>query len=397
MAQDTKRQNLVRLDVDASLLQWAMNRSGKHVDELSKKQSLNDLGKWLAGTKKPTQSQLEKFARATYTPFGHLLLPEPPQEQPSPIPHFRTMSDGGTPGRSINLEDTIRIVEQRQEWIRDYLIGVGAEPLEFVGTSSVGDDPVEVSDSIRAALGLDPDWAARHAGWSEAQKYLCEQMENTRIFVSKNTMVHNNRYRPLDPEEFRGFVLVDEYAPFVFINGADVDGAQMFTLAHELAHIWMGKSASFDLRNLAADPTSRLETACNKIAAEFLASTEEMRQNWDQFSKRHDDPYKAASDHFKVSRIVAARRARDTGLVSQADFDDFYRRYVREKKAWKETQRGGPSFNVIVPYRISKRFLKTVITAVGENELLYRDAHFLTGLKSETFDHISNRIKGDMH
>ena len=391
---------LFRLDVNESLLRWAMNRSNKSVDELSKKQTLKDLNKWLVGTKKPTRPQLEAFAKSTYTPFGYLLLSEPPQEQPSPIPHFRTMRYSSPPKRSINLEDTIKIVERRQEWVRDYLMNVGAEPLKFVGSSNINDDPVDVSDRIKEILGLAQDWAADYAKWEDAQEYLQRRIENARMFVSKNTMVQNNRYRPLDPEEFRGFVLVDDYAPFVFVNGADIAGAQMFTLVHELAHVWMGESASFDLRGLASNPNVRLELVCNNIAAEFLAPTEKMLQHWDQFNMHPDGPYKAVSNYFKVSLIVAARRALDSKCISQEEFDKFYADYILRQKKWKEQQRkqrrkqgGGPSFHDIVPPRIGNRFLRTVITAVGERRLLYNDAYSLTGLKSETFDAVKTKIK----
>ena len=389
--------SLLRLDVNESLLRWAMNRSDKSVDKLSTRQDLKSLNEWLAGTKKPTRLQLEAFAKATYTPFGYLLLPEPPQEQPSLIPHFRTMKDSSSPKRSINLEDTIKIVERRQEWVRDYLMDVGAEPLEFVGSSNVDDDPVDVSDMIRETLGLAPDWTTAYAKWEDVHKHLRRQIENARIFVSQNTMVQNNRYRPLDPQEFRGFVLVDDYAPFVFVNGADIAGAQMFTLAHELAHVWMGKSASFDLRDLAPNPDVELERVCNKIAAEFLAPTEEMLQHWDQFREHPDGPYKAASNYFKVSRIVAARRALDTGCISQEKFDEFYAEYLRRQNEWKKQRSergGGPPFYVTALPRIGNRFLRTVITAVGERRLLYSDVYSLTGLKSETFDSMKAEIKG---
>ena len=151
---------------------------------------------------------------------------------------------------------------------------------------------------------------------------------------------------------------------------------------------------------LAPNPDVKLELVCNKIAAEFLAPTEEMLQHWDQFSKHPDGPYKAASNYFKVSRIVAARRALDTGCISQEEFDEFHARYIHRQEEWKKQQSeqdGSPSFYVIALHRIGNRFLRTVITAVGERKLLYNDAYSLTGLKSETFNSMKAEIKGGRH
>ena len=390
-----------RLDVSKSLLQWAMNRSGKSVDELSRKSSLGKLHEWMTGTRKPTMVQLEAFARATYTPFGHLLLPEPPLDTPSPIPHFRTISDNKLAARSIDLEDTIKILEYRQEWIRDYLIDIGVEPLEFVGSCNVHDDPVEIAKEIKTTLGLASNWAATHSKWDIAQKHLVSMAENARIFVSKNSMVQNNTSRPLDPEEFRGFVLVDEYAPFVFINGADDPGAQMFTLAHELVHVWMGESASFDLRDLAPRPDVELEITCNRVAAEFLVPTDTLLRHWDEFTAHSDDPYKAASDYFKVSRIVAARRALDTECILQKDFDAFYTKYklkYNASKVEKSKKRGGggPTPDLMAPHRVGSKFLQTIFTAVAERKILYTDAYYLTGLKSESFDKVRDKMYGEV-
>ena len=388
------------LDVNESLLRWALERSKKSVDALSKKQDLKNLDKWLDGTKKPTRNQLEMFARATYTPFGYLLLSEPPHDQPSPIPHFRTMKNNKPPKRSLDLEDTIKIIKRRQDWVRDYFKEVGAEPLEFVGSSKMDDNPVEVANTIRTKLGLKQNWAAKYTKWERAQIHLREKIEDARIFLSMDSMVKNNYYRRLDPKEFRGFVLVDDYAPFVFVNSADVVGAQMFTLAHELAHVWVGKSASFDLHHLASAPDNNLELTCNRIAAEFLVPTEEMIRYWDQFTESPDDTYRSVSRHFKVSRIVAARRALDTELITGKEFKEFYDRYMAEahkrqeqlKEERKDKQ--GPLFYNFAPLHISKRFIRTVITAIGERRILYREAYSLTGLKSESFDAIKKIMEG---
>lgn len=84
-----------------------------------------------------------------------------------------------------------------------------------------------------------------------------------------NSVVENNNYRAITVDECRGFVIVNPYAPFMFVNAADGKAAQMFTITHELAHVWIGKSAGFDNDKLlpANDP---IEILCDQVAAEFL-------------------------------------------------------------------------------------------------------------------------------
>jgi Zn-dependent peptidase ImmA (M78 family) len=115
--------------------------------------------------------------------------------------------------------------------------------------------------------------------------------------------------------EFRGFVLVDEYAPLVFINGADGKAAQMFTLAHELAHVWFGRSAAFDLRDL-QPANERTELACNSVAAEFLVPKTELQRSWPTL-QQDPEPFQAIARQFKVSALVGARRALDLQLISR--------------------------------------------------------------------------------
>ena len=395
----TSSRHSIRFDVKESLLRWALERSGKSPDELSNSIRLRKIHGWLDGSVKPTRPQLEAFAKATYTPFGYLLLSKPPNKSPSAMPHFRTMGNTKSSKRSIDFEDAIKIIERRQEWVREYLLESGANPLEFVGSSKIDDDPIDVANKIRTRLGLARDWTAEHNVWESAQKHLQERIEESRIFLSISSMVQHNTRRLLDSEEFRGFVLVDDYAPFVFVNSSDIGGARMFTLAHELAHVWLGKSASFDLRRLTSNPNTELEFACNRIAAEFLVPTEELRRLWSQFVESHKGPYAAISGHFKVSKIVAARRALDTNCISQNDFDVFYGEYMQDardkqqKTHAKQGEKSGPPFYVTALPRIGRKFMQTVCTAVGERKLLYREAYSLTGLSSETFDTIRSNVE----
>lgn len=391
-----ERQGRLYVDVEPKVLEWALRRSGKNVDDLSIKTDFKRLPKWLAGSISPTLSQLEKLSKVTYTPLGYLLLSEPPDDLPSPIPHFRTMDNDEPPKRSINLEDTIKFTERRQEWVREYLVELGADQLPFVKSCTIDDDPIEVAAKIQDELRLREAWANSQTKEEAAWPALRTKIENKRIFLARTHMVKHHRSRQLDPEEFRGFVLVDEYAPFIFVNSADYPGAQIFTLAHELAHIWLGTSASFDLHNF-QPANNQLERACDKIAAELLVPTQAITKYWDEFNVS-DDVYHAIARHFKVSKIVAARRALDTECISQVQFDVFYRDYKRGYEDWKATekQKKKPtrvSPDKTIPAYISPRFMNILTTAVGEGRTLYREAYALTHTTPKTFDAIKKHIE----
>lgn len=378
---------MIRIIVSGPVLRWALERSS-HTINLEKK--FPKLGEWLNGESQPTMNQLEMLANATSTPLGYFFLTKPPEERLS-IPHFRTLGDGSPQKPSADLLETVQIMERRQAWMREYLVEIGSEPMGFIRSARVSEDPVKLADEMRRTLGLAEDWTAGQPRWTDALRHLINKMEEIGILVVVNGIVGNNTHRKLDPWEFRGFVLVDEYAPLVFVNGADGKAAQMFTLAHELAHLWFGSSAAFDLRELqpAIDET---EQACNRLAAEFLVPKSKMRDFWPSV-KQELKPFQSIARHFKVSELVAARRAIDLELITKAEFLDFYREYQEKERHAARDQEGG-NFYAIQNLRIGRRFAESVVRAARESRLLYRDAYQLTGLYGDTFEKYARSLVG---
>lgn len=375
------------VSVDGKMLLWAIRRSGKSIDKLAESQQMKNLKDWIDGKKDPTVKQLEAFATATYVPFGYLFFSNPPDEQ-IPIPYHRTIPDSPATSLSADMIDTIQIIEHRQDWMRGHLIGDGAEPLDFVGSAKLNDLPETIAHNMRKKLGIDQKWASAHSGWGDALTHMLDRIEDIGIFLSVNGVVGGNNRRPLNPYEFRGFVMSDVHAPFIFVNNRDIKSAQMFTISHGLAHVWMGKSAAFDLGGL-SPAQDEIERVCNRIAAEFLVPTDSLNQRWVEFSSENN-PYQAGAHHFKVSELVVARRALDARLINQYEFRKFYQREYREWVA--KGSRGGEFYNT-AQTRIGKRFLRNVINAVGPGGLLYREAYSLTGLNRKTFDGMMDRIK----
>jgi Zn-dependent peptidase ImmA (M78 family) len=371
---------MVKVEVKPNVLQWVIKRMD-NFDRL--KDQFPNIDKWINRESQPTLKQLEKLAKMTAVPLGYFFLPNPPEEKLS-IPYYRTVRDEGAVRPSPNLLETVQTMERRQQWMRDYLIQLGNPPLNYVGRANLSMDPKLVAQDMRRTLSLEDGWASKQSTWQEALRNLIRKTEDIGIIVVINGVVGNNTHRKLDVAEFRGFVLIDDYAPLIFINGRDGKAAQMFTLAHELAHIWYGASAAFDLKSL-QPADAEIENVCNKAAAEFLVPEDELIIIWKQVGQS-EDRFEQVARHFKVSEIVAARRALDLNLVTKEEFFSFYEDYMKRlRQQTEQTKTNGGNFYATQTMRIGRHFAEAVIRAAKEGTILYREAYQLTGLSGDTF------------
>jgi len=377
---------VTKVAVNAKILNWALARSGKSISDLELK--YKKIRQWISGEEQPSLRQLEELAKQTATPFGYFFLEQPPTEK-LPIPYFRTLEKAAPQQASPELLDTIYEMQRRQAWMREYLVQIGQDALSFVESVEANEPPQSVAQRMREILDVDRDWASNLASWADALRFLRESMEKAGVIVVVNGVVGNNTHRPLKVAEFRGFVLVDKYAPLAFVNGADVKAAQMFTLAHELAHIFFGSSAAFDLREIrvANDP---VEKKCDQAAAEFLVPAELMLEHW-QVAQERDRPFEYIARLFKVSEIVVARRALDLDLITKQKFLTFYEEY-RTRAHSKVGKSTGGDFYATQHMRVGRTFATNVILAVRSDKLLYHEAYHLTGLYGKTFERYAESL-----
>ena len=323
-------------------------------------------------------------------PFGYLFLQSPPNEE-LPVPDYRTRSDEGVPRPTPNLVETVFEMQRRKDWMREYLVDEGQGELSFVDSASVGDDINQLAVQMREALNLTERWAEGQTTWEEALRFLREQVEEAGILVFVNGVVGNNTHRKLDPEEFQGFVFVDRIVPLIFVNGADYKVAQMFTMAHELAHVWVGQSALFDL--VATDPADiAVERYCNAVAAEFLVPADMLERTWPT-APPGDAAFVSLARRFKVSPVVIARRAKDRHMINADEFFNFYKRYMNRERKKQESRGQGGNFWRTQNLKLGRRFGRAVIAAAEEGRISYSEAYGFTQLFGETFDKYARRLR----
>lgn len=356
-------------------IEWAIQRADADLDVLLN--AFPKLNEWINQESDPTVKQLEKLTKRLHVPFGYMFSDDLPDESLS-FPFFRAGKEAKAKV-SLNVYHTIQILKDRQTWLTEYLEESGYEDLSFVGKYNLESNVLEIVNDIRKTLNLQTNWASKHPTWERTLEFLTYKIEEIGVIVTYNGVVENNTRRKIEVDECRGFVLVDKLAPFLFINSADSKAAQMFTLIHELAHIWLGESAGFDLNQMipANDP---LELLCDKVAAEFLVPTDMLLKVF-----KTEQQIKKLSRIFKVSPIVIARRLLDNKLMTRDEFFHFYHEYIDFINKKKESQGPGGDFYATAKKRISLRFASYINNAVNENKLLYRDAYKLTGLKGDTY------------
>ena len=378
---------MTRVSVNPNMLRWARDRSGMDAGDLAIR--FPKLSEWELQERLPTLKQLEQYAHATLTPIGYLFLPEPPVEQ-VPIPDFRTMADRRIARPSPNLLETIYICQQRQEWYREHALVQGFPEIDFVGSATL-DSPIDgVAAAMRRRLGFDLEARRTCATWEEALRQFIAQADAAGVMVMCSGVVGNNNHRGLDPEEFRGFALADALAPLVFINGADTKSAQMFTLAHELAHLWLGQSALSDADAIGRT-TGAVERWCNRVAAELLVPMDALRAAFEE-DESIDSAKLRLARRFKVSTLVVLRRLFDAGRLTQQDFWAAYHAEV-ERLLGMQRSRGGGNFYLYQAARVSKRFARALVTSTLEGQTLYRDALRLVGIaKVETLHNLGRSV-----
>jgi Zn-dependent peptidase ImmA (M78 family) len=377
---------MIRANVQPKLLSWARERARLETDDLAHR--FPKLVAWEEGTVQPTLKQVEEFAKATHTPVGFLFLEEPPVEK-IPIPDFRTIRNRPIARPSPDLLDMIYVCQQRQEWYRDFARSERESPLSYVGSASVNSGFEQTAAIMRRALGFDIEERRRIPTWTEALRLFIAQADEAGIMVMCSGVVLNNNYRPLDPDEFRGFALSDPLAPLVFINGADTKAAQMFTLAHELAHIWLGQSAVSDSQ-ASLVPDHQIERWCNRVAAELLVPLDIIKQEYNGALSLRLELDRLAK-FFKVSTLVILRRIHDAGGLTR---EEFWREYGEELKRILAIARGsGGNFYLTQAARVSKRFARALVISTLEGQTLHRDAFRMLGFaKLETFQKLGRNL-----
>jgi len=381
--------------INRRIITWALDRLDLEPDQIATTiMPAENIRAWERGESHPTENQAELLANKLQIPYLVLFLSEPPPPEKVPIPDLRTRSGKAAVKPSREFIAVINDALSRQDWYREQAQQKGCPKLSFVGRFKRADPVIEVAANMRSVLRINQEFRSASHNWEEFLRQLITRVENAGILVMRSGVAGHSTRRKLNINEFQGFALCDPYAPTVFINDADFRAAQIFTLAHELAHIWIGETGISDASLVRKSLTelNRIESFCNQVAAEFLVPERSFNVSW-QKSRTIKENLKRVSQHFWVSSLVALRRAYDLQRIDYEQFksasDEEYAHYRANEEKRKKAEQGKKSkgqFWATFKLRNSILFSESVATSVRSAKTTYTEASNLLGVSISTVE-----------
>ena len=163
----------------------------------------------------------------------------------------------------------------------------------------------------------------------------------------------------------------------------------MFTLAHELAHLWLGSSGVSDAEALEVSGQDA-ERWCNRVAAELLVPIDLLQAEYSERVVLSDEANRLAR-RFKVSTLVILRRVHDAGLLTRQAFRSAYAEELDRLKALRA--RDGGNFYLTLGTRVSQRFARAIVASTLEGQTSFSESFRLLGFKKmKTFNKLAAKM-----
>ncbi len=371
--------------ITPDVLTWARQRAEISLEQLADKLTIQveKIQKWEKGENKPTFVQAQKIAKIFQIPFGYLFLQTPPEDK-LPIPDLRTFKNEPIGELTPEFKSLLNDILLKQKWYKDYILENDGNEKKFLQKFTINSNKKEIITNINEVLNL-KSLIGKALRREDLLNKLISKIEKLDILVMKNGIVGSNTHKPLDTKEFRGFAIYDKFAPLIFLNSKDANSAQIFTLIHELVHLWIGESgiSLLDLNHT----DNEIELFCNEITAEILVPTNLLDNYWDN-SAIFEKHYKELATIFSVSTLVILNKLYSLKYIDYKTYSKYtnieaekYKEFMAIKK-----KASGGNFYKTLKTRNGMNFSTALIISTLEGKTLYKEAATLLNMNSSNIN-----------
>lgn len=393
------------IPINPTILQWARLEAGLSLHEAASRAKISPprkkkdepaltaedrLAAWEEGKDTPSLNQLENIASAYRRPLLTFFLAQPPQKV-AILADFRTVANKPSLIDSPEFSALRRRITLLHQELRVLAEDAGNPKLPFIGSLSENTPVQQFVNTLRSALKISIEEQRRIRNEDAMLGHLREFAQNIGIYVLFEGNV-GSHHSNIPAEEFRGIALADDLVPLVVVNPNDAKAAMVFTLMHELAHLWLGSSGVSNFNALGSNGGDGVhEKLCNSVAAEFLVPEADLRAKWKTPEGTLSYSVDAVAKYFKVSGAVIGRRLLDINIIDSQEYGKllaFYKaRWVKHKEKQAQ-QEGAPGPAQMAKYRLGEKTIHTFIVAAREGRIGLQDAARLMNLPVNRFKQV---------
>jgi Zn-dependent peptidase ImmA (M78 family) len=349
------------------------------------------LAAWEAGVERPTIRQLRGCAQVYKRPLAAFYMDAPPRDFTIRNSDFRRL-----PGE-VPLEYTpeMRVALRMAAYRRDIALELDpdAEPVALVGSTTI-DVPAEaLAATARTALAVSLE---EQAGWSELYAPLNgwkNAVERLGILVFHFTDV--------GVDEVRGFSFGEALFPVIGLNGGDSIHGRIFTLVHELGHLYLGEGGSCDLGDFTRPLEERgpAEAYCNRFAGALLVPRGALLDDLavrqaDAHTEWSDDDLYRLSRRFRVSREVLLRRLLILGKADQGFYQTRRDEYLALPRRVKDKKAAPIPRPIMIVRDAGKPFARLVLDAYHADTISAANVADYLGTQLKHLPAIEKRLAG---
>ena len=380
--------------VNPKMLVWARSetpfKTPEAVEEIAPSITAKNLAAWEKGEDYPSITEAKKLAALYKLPFATFYLSEEPARKVKRYTDRRTLKGYYSADLSYTLWSEIQRIESNRDSILEF---TDDEVPVRVIPSIVNDDVIEIATAIRAYLGLNTPLRSKTAYGTNPFNYYRNIVERNGIIVAQVSGV--------DIEEMKGLSIYFDSYPIIAINNKDFDRSKVFSLFHELAHIFRRSSS---LCTIDMDEHSdQEETICDSIAAAALMPETAFKQIANECITRVGAVNSICIDRiagrFGVSSISALRRMHETKVISRKLFFELLNVITAEYNAniaYIEATRKGKNVPVFyhVKYLNQNGFLlpRTVLMAHASGKITHGEMCKALGVNSKHIGSIEQAV-----
>ena len=180
---------------------------------------------------------------------------------------------------------------------------------------------------------------------------------------------------PMKTEDVRAFSIKDKLS-IVVLNENDKPSIKLFSLFHEIAHVLRKEEG---ICSIVPEQENRdIERFCDSFAAEFLVPYGEFVKDVERFGTDYG-AIKEMQKKYGVTVQVLMLRLLNLGYITKQAYDDFRKRFDKEKK----TGGGGKNWETVFRNRVGNIAIEEVSKAFRKGEISFHEAMRILDLKAK--------------